>query len=654
MVSFYTNGQFQQINNYLSYNDYINNPAEMFYDKGANVFINHRAFYGYRNLSSNGYTLPSLNAAGFKNVFQNSMKNNETKKQKFFPGIGVIGSYINGGGAFSEYNLHIQGGFRWSLDDENSIRTDNKNSYIALAGGVLLGNVFTRSLAAGNDFYLTHSGDPVLENFNASYGVSRFMKFGFTLRKHLTNAYQYVGLDMSAGIPFLVEKNSLNYATNYYFQINPEYQWGESSLISCAVRTIDASKSIQLVPYIEFELFNYKYYYSWNLFKENIKDHYESFIDGERDRKAFSIGLGAVLNAKSNISYSNFMNQIFINIRFDFLNYSRKIKGKPNFTNYGDVVIGPAISTNSLFNVGLPININASYSFKKSVNSCENTAVEILGEKSEKSNLSNEEAKVIIGKIDDLKKDKVCYSSISDQTFSDLEKYYNELKQVDKQNYEITKTCKINGLEWTSSNYSNTDNIPIATSLSDWKRYCDNKQPAGCYYGFKDNNKEFGVIYNAFALEDIAPSGYRLPTYEDYDELKTFLQQIEGESPICLILGNKDNCAKCSSCARINAKYKDFNYFPYGGLEVKKSGKDKWGKVNEDGYFWSIDENADLNDSKLAGVGLSKLQREHEFIVEYLNEMNDMELSMDGSRDKANEILPELKYYGAYVRLIKK
>ena len=400
-------------------------------------------------------------------------------------------------------------------------------------------------------------------------------------------------------------------------------------------------------------MFNQRY--AWFLAEGN-KNYEDDLKKGTRNRRAFSVGIGSVINVKSNIEYSNIINQIFINIRFDFLNYSRKIKGKPNFTNYGDVVIGPAILTNSLFNVGLPINVNASYSFKKSVNSCENTAVEILGEKSKNSNLSNEEAKVIIGKIDVLRKDQVCYSSISDQTFSDLEKYYNELKQVDKQNYEITKTCKINGLEWTSSNYSNTDNIPIAASLSDWKRYCDNKQPAGCYYGFIDNNKEYGVIYNAFALEVIAPSGYRLPTYEDYDELKTFLQQIEGESPICLILGNKDNCAKCSSCARINAKYKDFNYSPYGGLEVTKSGKDKWRPIKEQGYFWSIDENADLNDPKLAGVGLIELINEKDFIIDYLNllfEEGDIE-KIEGAKGKSNDILPEINYYGAYIRFIKK
>jgi len=657
MISFYTNGQFQQINNYLSYNDYINNPAEMFYDKGANVFINHRAFYGYKNLSNSGYTLPSLSAMGFKNVFQKRLGSKETLGQQWFPGFGVVGSYVNGGGAFSEFNLHLQAGIRYSFEKNNTMRNEVDNSYVALSGGVLLGNVSTRSLAAGNDYYLTHIGDPVLENFNVSYGVSRFIKFGFTLRKHLTNAYQYFGLDMSTGIPFLVEKNSLNYATNYYFQINPEYQWGESSLVSCAFRTLDASKSLQLVPYFELELLN-NIRYGW--FRAEDIDNYEDDLKkGTRNRRAFSVGIGSVINVKSNIEYSNIINQIFINLRYSFFNYDRKSANNAFKSSYGDIDLGSGYSPSSISAIGLPININASYSFKNSPNECkiEYLAIDKNGQFDETDlNAAND----VMEHIDDLKA-YPCYTNLTSDQKIRVEEIYSRAMAIKrkKEDYEKDKIMyptKIGSQTWVKNNSSlKADNegkdINFAGDINTWKDFCDKDQPAFCYYEFLSGNANMGCVYNYAAIKLLAPEGYKVPSRNEYELLLAELKKIKNTNTLCAIL-KPATCAICFGCTSYDYNSQiDFNLTPFGWLSVTKSNEYKWKENGEDMYFWTLE--SERKNAALSGMGIAQFKVPSTIKTVELNEINNV-----GAKGKSVKIKDDFefieKYYGTFVRFIKK
>ena len=663
ILSFHTNGQFQQINNFLSYNDYINNPAEMFYDKGANVFLNHRAFYGYRNLSSSGYTLPSLSAAGFKNVFQKRLGSKKTLEQQWFPGFGVVGSYVNGGGAFSEFNLHLQAGVRYSLDKNNSMRNDTDNSFIALAGGVVLGNVFTRSLAEGNDFYLTHTGDQILENFNASYGVSRFMKFGFTLRKHLTNSYQYFGLDMSTGIPFLVEKNSLNYATNYYFQINPEYQWGESSLISCAFRTLDASKSLQLVPYAEVEIFNKRNGWFYNDYNFSAREHEEDyqgdFNSGSRKRGAFSIGIGSVINVKSNIEYSNIFNQFFINLRYNFFHYDRKSASSPFKSSYGDVDFGTGYSPSSLSAIGLPVNLNASYSYKNSPNECK-IEFNSIDKKGQFDENDLNAAKEVMKEIDDLR-GYPCFSNLNSDQKRRVDEIYKRAMAVKrkKEDYEKDKIMyptKIGSDTWVKNNSSlKVDNegrdINFAGDINSWIDFCDKDQPAFCYYQFNSENSYMGCVYNYAAIKVLAPEGYKVPSKKDYETLLSELKKTKKTNTLCSII-KPGTCNICIGCGANDYNSQiDFNLSPYGWLSVTKSNKYKWKEKGEDMYFWTLE--AERKNMALSGMGMAQFKIPSTIKTVELNEINNVGAKGENVKNKDDFNFIE-KYYGTFVRFVKK
>ena len=87
------------------------------------------------------------------------------------------------------------------------------------------------------------------------------------------------------------------------------------------------------------------------------------------------------------------------------------------------------------------------------------------------------------------------------------------------------KTVVIGEQEWMAENlnvtkFRNGDEIPIATSLEEWKIAYDNKQPICASYNFDESNRsKFGLIYNVYAIEDergIAPEGFKISTKEDW------------------------------------------------------------------------------------------------------------------------------------------
>ena len=78
------------------------------------------------------------------------------------------------------------------------------------------------------------------------------------------------------------------------------------------------------------------------------------------------------------------------------------------------------------------------------------------------------------------------------------------------------------------SKFSNGEQIPEITSNSQW---ATTSSPGWCYY---ENNSEngliYGKLYNAYALSDprnIAPEGWRVPTYEDWEELFEYLGGVD-------------------------------------------------------------------------------------------------------------------------------
>ena len=165
---------------------------------------------------------------------------------------------------------------------------------------------------------------------------------------------------------------------------------------------------------------------------------------------------------------------------------------------------------------------------------------------------------------------------------------------------ELT-SIKIGSQIWTQNNFDKTtfrtgEFIEEKKSKQDWLKAGYREEPAWCYYNFDSNNKHLGKFYNYFAVSDtrnIAPLGWRVPTFQDYYSLVNFLD------PLCtkvhfgnkgsLAGGNlklKDSLWTGANCPQINS---NFNAIPAGGYSPSIDyPKYDWDKKGEKAMFWCI------------------------------------------------------------------
>lgn len=108
------------------------------------------------------------------------------------------------------------------------------------------------------------------------------------------------------------------------------------------------------------------------------------------------------------------------------------------------------------------------------------------------------------------------------------------LNQKTKQNF---KTITIDDQTWTAENlsinhFSNGNKILEARNLQEWKNAVIQEKSAWCYYDFDEANKDYGKLYNYFAVHpakettnSLAPQGWRIPTIDDWKCLKSKLEK---------------------------------------------------------------------------------------------------------------------------------
>jgi uncharacterized protein (TIGR02145 family) len=110
-----------------------------------------------------------------------------------------------------------------------------------------------------------------------------------------------------------------------------------------------------------------------------------------------------------------------------------------------------------------------------------------------------------------------------------------------EENEESPKEVIIGTQIWMAENlnvdkFCNGDLIPEAETDEEWEWAFLNKQPAWCYYesgpwwGYHDNEPanrpKYGKLYNWYAVNNsrgLAPSGYHIPTDEDWTTLVNYL-----------------------------------------------------------------------------------------------------------------------------------
>ena len=113
-----------------------------------------------------------------------------------------------------------------------------------------------------------------------------------------------------------------------------------------------------------------------------------------------------------------------------------------------------------------------------------------------------------------------------------LERILGITKNLLKDNQLFYESIIIGGQEWMLKNlevtsFRNGDSIPHVESNYDWEDAGENEQPAWCYYdNDPENGKHYGKLYNWYAVNDrrgLAPEGWIIPSFEDWDNLIEFL-----------------------------------------------------------------------------------------------------------------------------------
>jgi uncharacterized protein (TIGR02145 family) len=92
---------------------------------------------------------------------------------------------------------------------------------------------------------------------------------------------------------------------------------------------------------------------------------------------------------------------------------------------------------------------------------------------------------------------------------------------------------KIGGQVWSEKNldvvdFQNGEKIQEAKTYLEWKKACESRQPAWCFFKFTPiNGIKFGKLYNWFAIVDsreIAPAGWEIPAYSDFEVLENAIK----------------------------------------------------------------------------------------------------------------------------------
>lgn len=109
---------------------------------------------------------------------------------------------------------------------------------------------------------------------------------------------------------------------------------------------------------------------------------------------------------------------------------------------------------------------------------------------------------------------------------TNLTVYGDGLTDIENNSYT---SVIIGNQEWMAENlktirFTNGDTIPHIEESNEW---IQSTNPAWCYYDNESsNNSDFGKLYNWYAANDdrkICPTGWRLPSINDYLELMNYI-----------------------------------------------------------------------------------------------------------------------------------
>ena len=225
-------------------------------------------------------------------------------------------------------------------------------------------------------------------------------------------------------------------------------------------------------------------------------------------------------------------------------------------------------------------------------------------------------------------------------------------------------SIKIGKQIWTDKNlavekFRNGETIKKSKNKEDWYKAGYKGEPTWCYYKFDEKYSYLGKLYNYFAIssvKNIAPKGWKVPTYFDFFDLIKFLDPLITHDYLNnngSLAGGSLKIKKSEFWTSVNCKQIDskFNAIPSGGYSPSLNYPDyDWVELGKKSRFWCITNWSEVIDKAVADLDekiklLKKLNEgifDDKAIVIRLSD-DDCEIDMDDD--------PKLNGYS--LRLIK-
>lgn len=139
--------------------------------------------------------------------------------------------------------------------------------------------------------------------------------------------------------------------------------------------------------------------------------------------------------------------------------------------------------------------------------------------------------------------------------------------------------------------FRNGDIIPEAKTTEEWNAANEEKKPAWCYYNNDSTNQsKYGKLYNWYAVNDyrgIAPKGYVVPNFEDYETLINFAGGRYEPTSAFKIKSTK---------GWISNENKGNNETGFSAMPGGYRNEDgSFSEIGENGAWWCRDETTDAN-----------------------------------------------------------
>jgi uncharacterized protein (TIGR02145 family) len=198
-------------------------------------------------------------------------------------------------------------------------------------------------------------------------------------------------------------------------------------------------------------------------------------------------------------------------------------------------------------------------------------------------------------------------------------------------------------LVWTKTNSTITatttgGNIPITTDATGWVQAVENQQAAACWY--KNDQATYGhlgLFYNKFCLDVIQPpTGFRLPTIDDWTDLRDCLASGQPQSTYAnQIVNNYYNLwpSAVNSLSEINTI--DFNSIAGGYTNGARygSGNTPYQAFfnSPSSFYWHSDQNLTTNPRRALGMIHAYSSYNNYVYLNYLNSTTDASLPYNSS-----------------------